>query len=66
MEHMHGLYEILQKLDIRQIDDPDAGLIDCVLDPPQIKLRLGLNKQRVPTTSASRLVSSILIDLLRY
>ncbi|KAG9024285.1 hypothetical protein FRB95_011716 [Tulasnella sp. JGI-2019a] len=24
MEHMHGLYEILQKLDIRQIDDPDA------------------------------------------
>ncbi|KAG9024014.1 hypothetical protein FRB95_012213 [Tulasnella sp. JGI-2019a] len=47
MEHMHGLYEILQKLDIRQIDDPDAGLIDCVLDPPQVKLRLGLNRQNV-------------------
>lgn len=47
LEHMHGLYEILRKLDIRQEDDEDMGLIDCVLEPPQVVLHTGVNKQRV-------------------
>ncbi|KAG9024012.1 hypothetical protein FRB95_012211 [Tulasnella sp. JGI-2019a] len=44
---MHGLYEIRQKLGIRQVDGQNDSLINCVLDPPQVKLRLGVNKQRV-------------------
>ncbi|KAG9025630.1 hypothetical protein FRB95_009948 [Tulasnella sp. JGI-2019a] len=47
MEHMHRLYKTLRRLDIRQIDDPNAGLINCALEPPQVKLRLGLNRQKV-------------------
>lgn len=47
LEHMHSLYEVLQKLNIHQEDDEDMGLVDCVLDAPQVMLHTGVNKQRV-------------------
>lgn len=47
LEHMHTLYEILQKLNIQQEDDKDMGLVDCKLDPPQVQLHTGVNKQQV-------------------
>lgn len=47
LRELHAAHPILQKINIRQDDDEDMGLVDCILDPPNVHLATGPNRESV-------------------